>query len=216
MHSTPAEIGQWSPLCGAGETTPHGNPVIWWPRFILRRAVPGRETGWLLQLLFDQDGRTPPRSVAMVTYSWASGRNVVMRIGQTTTGAQYHDRRFSDTDSDVWYSQPSVSQTLVSKSYLLYRRIQSGHYPCFYLHFNSCYLKLLISQSKFSGKCGPGRPKMTWRQLTESDCREWKLSPIDSHDRDTWRPCVNSAMLAASQIPRWGLTDVLIAPVPAC
>ena len=22
------------------------------------------------------------------------------------------------------------------------------------------------------GKCGPGRPKMTWKQLTERDCRE--------------------------------------------
>ena len=28
------------------------------------------------------------------------------------------------------------------------------------------------------GKCGPGRPKMTWKQLTERDCREWKLSAI--------------------------------------
>ena len=26
------------------------------------------------------------------------------------------------------------------------------------------------------GKHGPGRPKMTWKQLTERDCREWKLS----------------------------------------
>ena len=24
------------------------------------------------------------------------------------------------------------------------------------------------------GKYGPGRPKMTWKQLTERDCREWK------------------------------------------
>ena len=24
------------------------------------------------------------------------------------------------------------------------------------------------------GRCGPGRPKMTWKQLTERDCREWK------------------------------------------
>ena len=36
------------------------------------------------------------------------------------------------------------------------------------------------------GKRGPGRPKMTWKQLTERDCREWKLSAIDPHDRDTW------------------------------
>ena len=26
------------------------------------------------------------------------------------------------------------------------------------------------------GKRGPGRPKMTWKQLTERDCREWKVS----------------------------------------
>ena len=29
------------------------------------------------------------------------------------------------------------------------------------------------------GKRGPGRPKMTWKQLTERDCREWKLSAIN-------------------------------------
>ena len=37
------------------------------------------------------------------------------------------------------------------------------------------------------GKCGPGRPKMTWKQLTERDRREWKLSAINHHDRHTWR-----------------------------
>ena len=26
---------------------------------------------------------------------------------------------------------------------------------------------------------------MTWKQLTERDRREWKLSAIDPHDRDT-------------------------------
>ena len=35
------------------------------------------------------------------------------------------------------------------------------------------------------GKLGPGRPKMTWKQLTERDCREWKLSAINPHDRRT-------------------------------
>ena len=34
---------------------------------------------------------------------------------------------------------------------------------------------------------------MTWKQLTERDCREWKLSAIDPHDRDTWRSGVRSA-----------------------
>ena len=63
---------------------------------------------------------------------------------------------------------------------------------------------------------------MTWRQLTERDCREWKLSAIDTRDRDTWRFGVRSAMRAArsfmraaSQLTRRGPTDVDIAPVPA-
>ena len=34
------------------------------------------------------------------------------------------------------------------------------------------------------GKRGPGRPKMTWKQLTERDCREWKLLAINPHDRN--------------------------------
>ena len=42
----------------------------------------------------------------------------------------------------------------------------------------------------------PGKPKMTWKQLTERDCREWKLSAIDPHDRDTRRSGVRSAMHA--------------------
>ena len=57
---------------------------------------------------------------------------------------------------------------------------------------------------------------MTWRQLTERDCREWKLSAIDPHDRDTWRSGVRSDMCAASQLSGRGSTDVDIAPVSAC
>ena len=38
---------------------------------------------------------------------------------------------------------------------------------------------------------------MTWKQLTERDRREWKLSAIDPHDRDTWRSGVRSAMQAS-------------------
>ena len=68
---------------------------------------------------------------------------------------------------------------------------------------------------QFDGKHGPGRPKMTWKQLTERDCREWKLSAIDPHDRHTWRSGVRSAMRAASQLPGRGPTDVAVAPVPA-
>ena len=65
------------------------------------------------------------------------------------------------------------------------------------------------------GKRGPGRPKMTWKQLTERDCRKWKLSAINPHDRDTWRPGVRSAMRAASKLPGRESTVVDMAPVPA-
>ena len=65
------------------------------------------------------------------------------------------------------------------------------------------------------GKRGPGRPKMTWKQLTERDCREWKLSAINPHDRCTWRSGVRSAMRAASQLFERGPTDVKVAPIPA-
>ena len=65
------------------------------------------------------------------------------------------------------------------------------------------------------GKHGPGRPKMTWKQLTERDCREWKISAINPHDRHTWRSGVRSAMLAASQLSGRGPTGVDVAPVAA-
>ena len=65
------------------------------------------------------------------------------------------------------------------------------------------------------GKHGPGRPKMTWKQLTERDCREWKLSAINPHDRRIWRSGVRSAMRAASQLSGRGPTDVDVVPVPA-
>ena len=52
------------------------------------------------------------------------------------------------------------------------------------------------------GKCG-----MTWKQLTERDCREWKLSAINPHDRHTWRSGVRSAMCAVSQLSGRGPID---------
>ena len=60
-----------------------------------------------------------------------------------------------------------------------------------------------------------GWPKMTWKQLTERDCREWKLLAVNPHNRHTWRSGVRSAMLAASQLSGRGPTDVDVAPVPA-
>ena len=61
---------------------------------------------------------------------------------------------------------------------------------------------------QIDGKRGPGRPKLTWKQLTDRDCREWKLSAINPHDRDSWRSGVRSAMRAASQLPGRGPTVV--------
>ena len=66
------------------------------------------------------------------------------------------------------------------------------------------------------GKCEPGRPKMTWKQLTERDCREWKLLAINPHDRHNWRSGVRSARFAASQLSGRGPTGVDVAPVLAC
>ena len=68
---------------------------------------------------------------------------------------------------------------------------------------------------EIDGNGGPGRPKMTWKQLTERDCREWKLSAINPHDRHTWRSDVRSAMRTASQLSGRGPTGVDVAPVLA-
>ena len=66
------------------------------------------------------------------------------------------------------------------------------------------------------GKCGLGRPKITWKQLTQRDHREWKLSSVNPNERYTWKSGVTSAMPAASQQPGRGPTDVDVAPVCAC
>ena len=65
------------------------------------------------------------------------------------------------------------------------------------------------------GKHGPGRPKKAWKLLTERDRREWKLSAMDPHDRDTWRSGVRYAMHAASQLLGRGPTVVDMTSVPA-
>ena len=54
---------------------------------------------------------------------------------------------------------------------------------------------------QIDGKRGAGRPKQTWKKLTEKDCREWKLTTVDPQERSTWRSGVRSAMRAASQLP---------------
>ena len=51
------------------------------------------------------------------------------------------------------------------------------------------------------GRKGAGRHKLTWKKLTEKDCREWKLMKVDPEERSTWRSGGRSAMRAASQSP---------------
>ena len=67
---------------------------------------------------------------------------------------------------------------------------------------------------QIEGRRGAGRPKQTWKKLTEKNCREWKLSTVDPQERSTWRSGVRSAMRAASQLPGKGPTDVDVAPAP--
>ena len=61
-----------------------------------------------------------------------------------------------------------------------------------------------------------GRLKLTWKKLTEKDCREWKITTVDPQERSTWRSGVRSAMPAASQLHGRGPTGVDDAPAPAC
>ena len=66
------------------------------------------------------------------------------------------------------------------------------------------------------GGGGGGRPKLTWKNLTEKDCRELKLMTVDPKEKSIWRSGVRSAMRAASQLPGREPTDVDDAPAPAC
>ena len=84
-------------------------------------------------------------------------------------------------------------------------------------------LKNFVYLNLWCGQCciqicvimGTGRPKLTWKRLTERDCSEWKLTTVDPQERSTWRSGVRSAMRAASQLPGKGPTDVDDAPAPA-
>ena len=65
---------------------------------------------------------------------------------------------------------------------------------------------------QIDGRRGAGRPKLTWKKLTEKDCYEWKLTTVDPQERSPWRSGLRSAMCAASQLPGKGPTDVDYAP----
>ena len=48
-----------------------------------------------------------------------------------------------------------------------------------------------------SGKQTFGQPNMSWEELIERGCREWKMSNSNPHDRKKWRDGIKSAMYAA-------------------
>ena len=52
---------------------------------------------------------------------------------------------------------------------------------------------------QIDGKRGPGRPKMSWKTLTERDSRDWNLNEVDPCDKDVWRSNVRSAMLPGGE-----------------
>ena len=64
-------------------------------------------------------------------------------------------------------------------------------------------MSIIMSDIQIEGEQGAGRPKLTWKKLTEKDCSEWKLTTVDPQERNTWRSGVRSAtcMRAASQLP---------------
>ena len=68
---------------------------------------------------------------------------------------------------------------------------------------------------QIEGRRGARRPKLTWKKLTERECREWKLKTDDPQKWSIWRSGVRSAMRAASQLPGKGPSDVDDAPSPA-
>ena len=78
-----------------------------------------------------------------------------------------------------------------------------------------CIYVFYIYDMQIDSKRGAGRPKQTWKKLTEKDCHEWKLTTVDPQERSTWRSGVRSAMRAASQLSGKGPTDVDDAPAPA-
>ena len=82
------------------------------------------------------------------------------------------------------------------------RLLSVGHFEC-----SSGAIKTVFNV-QIEGKRGPGRPKMTWRTLSERDRSEWNLNKVDPCARDLWRSSVRSAMRAASQLPGRESTDV--------
>ena len=65
---------------------------------------------------------------------------------------------------------------------------------------------------QIGGRQEAGKPKLTWKKLTENDCREWKLTTVDPQGRSPWRPGLQTAIHAAIQLHGRGPTDMDHAP----
>ena len=50
------------------------------------------------------------------------------------------------------------------------------------------------------GRKGPGRPKLSWSEVTARDRKQWNSTAVDPH-KTAWRTAVRGAMTAASQTP---------------
>ena len=68
----------------------------------------------------------------------------------------------------------------------------------------------IMTVIQIDGRQRAGRPKLTWKKLTEKDCREWKLTTVDPQERSTSRSGVRSGMHAPSLLRGRGPTDVMM------
>ena len=111
--------------------------------------------------------------------------------GNDQTDLQCQASRYCHHQVQELLVQPGIENLdLILKE----RRLQwYGHVECFNGAVKTAF------DIQVDGKHGPGRPKMTWKLLTGRDCREWKLSAINPHDRHTWLdlvwdlPCLQQA-----------------------
>ena len=101
-------------------------------------------------------------------------------------------------------------------SYILVKPIRERRLRWFgHVERSSGAVRTACDIIQIEGRQGAGRPKLTWKKLTEKDCHEWKIRTVDPQERSTWRSNVRSAMRAASKIHGKGPTDVNDAPAPA-
>ena len=99
-------------------------------------------------------------------------RNDRAMIRQICNGKPQDTAHFRSTELLAWLGIEDLDLILKEK-----RRHWYEHMEC----SNSAVKTAFDIQ--IVGNHGPGR--VTWKQLTERDCIEWKLSAIDPHDRDT-------------------------------